>query len=582
MNKERLELPDIDIDLAPTRRPAILKKIREERGELNVLQVCTFGTEGTRSAIAAAGRGYRSEEYPNGLDVEITQYLSSLIPVERGFLWSISDVINGNVEKDRKPIQAFIDEVEKYPGLLNIIQSIEGIKNKRGQHASGVIFYNKTPFETNAIMRSPNGDLTTQFDLHDSEWLGDVKYDILLTEVCDKIIACVNLLQENDLMEKELTLRQVYNKYLHPAVLDLEDTRLWDALAAGTVLDVFQFNTGVGLATAKQVKPRNPTELTSANALMRLMGEKGKERPLDRYCRIKEDINRWYNEVRERGLSEEEIKVLEPYYLPNYGVPADQESLMLVCLDEKLAHFTLKEANNARKIVAKKHMGEIPILHEKFVSQCPNKNLGEYVWETTMGPQMGYAFARPHALAYSFVGIQTLYLATNFPQIFWNCACLIVNAGGTELLLQIEENDEDDEEETKKKNKTNAYGKIARAIGESKSNGITILPPNINESDLIFKPDLQHNAILYGMKGLTRVGTDLVYQIFKNRPYTSIEDFLTKVKVNKTQMISLIKSGAFDRLYNNNRIEAMNYYLSLIADKKKRITLQNMNMLIEK
>lgn len=195
---------------------------------------------------------------------------------------------------------------------------------------------------------------------------------------------------------------------------------------------------------------------------------------------------------------------------------------------------------------------------------------------------MGYAFARPHALAYSFVGIQTLYLATNFPQIFWNCACLIVNAGGTELLLQIEDNDEDDEEETKKKNKTNAYGKIARAIGESKSNGITILPPNINESDLIFKPDLQHNAILYGMKGLTRVGTDLVYQIFKNRPYTSIEDFLTKVKVNKTQMISLIKSGAFDRLYNNNRIEAMNYYLSLIADKKKRITLQNMNMLIEK
>ena len=235
-------------------------------------------------------------------------------------------------------------------------------------------------------MRSPNGDLTTQFDLHDSEWLGDVKYDILLTEVCDKIIACVNLLQENDLMEKELTLRQVYNKYLHPAVLDLEDTRLWDALAAGTVLDVFQFNTGVGLATAKQVKPRNPTELTSANALMRLMGEKGKERPLDRYCRIKEDINRWYDEVRERGLSEEEIKVLEPYYLPNYGVPADQESLMLVCLDEKLAHFTLKEANNARKIVAKKHMGEIPILHEKFVSQCPNENLGEYVWETTMGP----------------------------------------------------------------------------------------------------------------------------------------------------------------------------------------------------
>ena len=126
LNKERVELPDIDIDLAPSKRKEIFKRIRQERGELNVLQVCTFGTEGTRSAIAAAGRGYRSNKYPNGLDVETTQYLSSLVPVERGFLWTIDEVIHGNIEKDRKPIQAFINEIEKYPGLLEIIQSIEG------------------------------------------------------------------------------------------------------------------------------------------------------------------------------------------------------------------------------------------------------------------------------------------------------------------------------------------------------------------------------------------------------------------------------------------------------------------------
>lgn len=166
---------------------------------------------------------------------------------------------------------------------------------------------------------------------------------------------------------------------------------MWKALGNGEVLDVFQFSTGVGLATAKQVKPQNPEELTSANALMRLMGEKGKERPLDRYCRLKSDMSQWYDEVRARGLTEEEIKILEPYYLPNYGVPASQEDLMMVCMDENIAHFSLKEANQARKIVAKKHMEEIPILQEKFISQCPNRNFGEYVWETTMGPQMGYA-----------------------------------------------------------------------------------------------------------------------------------------------------------------------------------------------
>ena len=97
--------------------------------------------------------------------------------MERGFLWTIKEVIHGNEEKDRKPIKAFIDEVNRYPGLLDLILSIEGLKNKRGQHASGVILYNESPFYTNAIMRSPNGDLTTQYDLHQSEAMGDVKYD---------------------------------------------------------------------------------------------------------------------------------------------------------------------------------------------------------------------------------------------------------------------------------------------------------------------------------------------------------------------------------------------------------------------
>ena len=386
LNKERVELPDIDTDLSPSKRKKIFEAIRKERGELNVIQVCTFGTEGARSAIAAAGRGYRSEFYPNGLEVETTQYLSGLIPQERGFLWPIHDVVYGNPEKGRAPISAFVLEVKKYPGLLEIIESIEGLVCKRGQHASGVMIYNNSPYETNAIMRSPNGDLTTQFELHDSDVMGDVKYDFLVTEICDKITTCIELMQKDGIVEKDLSLRQIYNKYLHPSVLNLEDEKLWKALGDGSVLDVFQFSTGVGLATAKQVKPTNPTEMTSANAIMRLMGEKGKERPLDRYTRLKNDMNQWYKEVRDRGLSEEEIKILEPYYLPRFGVPALQEDLMEVCMDEKIANFTLKEANAARKTVAKKHMEEIPKLHDKFIEACPNRNFGDYVWETTMGP----------------------------------------------------------------------------------------------------------------------------------------------------------------------------------------------------
>ena len=214
----------------------------------------------------------------------------------------------------------------------------------------------------------------------------DTKFDILVTEICDKITICVNLLQKENIIDNRLSLREVYNRYLHPAVL-----KIWNALGKGEVLDVFQFSTGVGLDTAKRIKPKNPAQLTSANCLMRLMGEKGKERPIDRYCRLKDNMSLWYKEVREKGLSEEEIKILESYYLPNYGTPTAQEDLMLVCMDEKIAHFTLKEANAARKIVAKKDIKKVPELKKKFLSQCPNKIFGQYVWETVMEPQMSYA-----------------------------------------------------------------------------------------------------------------------------------------------------------------------------------------------
>lgn len=352
LNKERIELPDIDIDLSPSKRKLIFKKIREEKGELNLLQVATFGTEGTRSMIQTACRGYRSEEHPNGIDVDIAQYLSGLIPQERGFLWSLNDVINGNEEKDRKPIKAFINEVEKYPGLLDIMISIEGLICKRGQHASGVILYNNSPYDTCALMRSPNGDLITQFSLHDAEALGDVKYDFLLTEICDKITNCLSLLQADGKIDKSLSLREVYNSVLHPEKINLQDERIWNALAQGSVMDVFQFNSDVGLQSAKTIKPRNPTEMMMANSLMRLMVEKGKERPLDRYVRLKNNFSLWYDELNMRGFSQDEVALLEKYYVPRWGVPAMQEDLMMICMDKHIANFSLKEANDARKIVA--------------------------------------------------------------------------------------------------------------------------------------------------------------------------------------------------------------------------------------
>ncbi len=178
LNEERAELPDIDIDLAPSRRPSIFKAIREERGQLGLVQVCTYGTEGTKNCILSACRGYRSEEYPDGIDADQAQYISSLIPQERGFLWSLHDVVYGNEDLDRKPVTAFVSTINAYPGLLDIMLRIEGLINRRSSHASGVIFYDEHPYKTAAFMKTPSGDIVTQWDLHAQEYAGDTKYDL--------------------------------------------------------------------------------------------------------------------------------------------------------------------------------------------------------------------------------------------------------------------------------------------------------------------------------------------------------------------------------------------------------------------
>lgn len=132
----------------------------------------------------------------------------------------------------------------------------------------------------------------------------------------------------------------------------------------------------------------------------------------------------------------------------------------------------------------------------------------------------------------------------------------------------------------KKKIATPDYGKVASAIGKFKSRGITVLPPDVNESSFTFTPNAEKNSITYGLRGITRVSTDIINQIMANRPYTSFEDFMEKNHTNKLQTINLIKSGAFDSL-EGSRIDLMRRYIDSVADKKQRLTLQNMPMLIE-
>lgn len=204
------------------------------------------------------------------------------------------------------------------------------------------------------------------------------------------------------------------------------------------------------------------------------------------------------------------------------------------------------------------------------------------------------------------IGLQELNLAYRYPLVFWNAACLIVDSGGAEstdlesaevdeieeLYLdgpiefgEPEEEDEDTDDDgfvvkaaPKKTTKSPSYDKIATAIGKMMSRGIEVLPPDINTSTYTFTPDVENNTILYGLSGITRIGDDLIKSIIENRPYQSVEDFASRIKLQKPNVITLIKAGAFDRF--GDRIELMEEYIRSISEPKKTINLRNFSFLI--
>ena len=533
-------------------------------------------------------RGYRSEEYPNGIDVDIAQYLSSLIPSERGFVWSINDVVFGNEDKNRKPCTPFINEVEQYPGLLDIIIGIEGCISRRGRHASGVLFMGEDPFEFTAFMKTPSGEIVTQYDLHDAEWAGAVKMDILVTEIQDKIVQSIKLMQEDNIIEPELTIREAYEKYLHPDVLPMDDPDTWSVIQRAASLDLFQLDSDIGRQGAKKIKPENIWEMSSVNGLIRLMtAEKGQETWLDKYVRYKNVKGSYEKDIEKYGLTEEELKTFSKYVGTTLGIGISQEQFMKAVMDANICGFTLKEANKARKVISKKKMNEIPVLKNQIFSKAINPRVANYVWDYIVAPGLGYSFSDIHSVSYSYIGFQSAYIATHWNSLYWNTACLIVNSGALDNDDE-EEDDEDENLEVKEKDKSTNYGKVASAIGAMTKQGIKISLLDINKSTLKFRPLIETNEILFGFKGASNINNDTVDKIIKGRPYVNLKDFLNRCPLTKTIMISLIKGGAFDRTetWANNfkepRKAIMAYYISLICEPKNKLTLSNFNGLLQR
>ncbi len=573
---------DIDFDTQATRRSNILLAMKEFFGNDNILNIATFGTEGSKSACLTACRGYRSDEYPNGIDTDKAKYLSSFIPTTRGETWSVEDVVYGNREKDRQPVRAFVAEVEQYEGLLEIILRIEGLVNKRSSHASGVYIYNHGYLRNNALMKAPSGLETTQFDMDDSDYMGSLKYDFLTIKSLDKIRVMIDLLIADGVVKKEETLKETYDKLIHPDILPYDNTEIWDMAAGNNVIDLFQMDTGVGALAVKQINPHSLIEFAHANSLMRLMGERGQETPLDKYARFKSNINLWYEEMAEYELNSKEINIIEKHLLVYYGIAATQEDMMTILMDKSISNFDLKEANMARKAVAKKKADVLEKVKQLFFEKCQENGtrtvFANYIWNKVVMPQAGYSFSKNHTIPYSIIAFQELYLNYISHPIYWSTACLTVNSGSAEEY--VDEDFIDDEESSK--NKAVDYGKTATAINRVLSAGIDVFPPDVNLAELDFRPDIKNNRIIFGLRGVIGVGDSDIERIVSEKPYTSMMNFVEKTSPRKAAVISLIKSGAFDEIEpDRSREEVMKEYIESISEVKKKLTMANLNGLIQ-
>jgi DNA polymerase-3 subunit alpha len=572
IQKDRPELPDIDIDTESYKRVGLINEIKKAAEEVGgtAVNICTFGTEGTKSAILTAARGL-------GIDIDIAQYLTTLIKQERGFLWSLQDCVHGNEEKDRKPIASLINEFSKYPQLLKVALDIEGIVCRLGVHPCGLVVFNEPSYFNNATMIAPNGLQVTQYDLGDSEYMGGLKFDLLSVEALDKIHTTLDLLLKDNLITWQGDLRKTYEKYIGVDSLEYEDTAMWKLLWQHKLLDGFQMDSAVAKQAIEKVRPSNIPELTAANSLMRLMPERGHEIPVDTYARFKKSPDLWIREMKNAGLNDNEIEVLKKHLAPVYGVANTQEEIMLLSMDPRIANFSVAEANELRKAVAKKKANVLSKVKKNFYKkgeqQEARPELLDYVWNIQIMKQAGYGFSIIHATAYSLIGLQELNLLYKYPPVYWATACLTVNSGGSFDTGECGENEQ--------KGTTN-YGKIASSIARIHNDGISVQLPDINLADVDFRPNVEDNSILYGLKGVAEIGNEFIETIKSNRPFLSLRDFLEKTQASRGQTVSLIKAGSFDKIERGKmRSELLYEYLSILVPLKQKITLQNFPKLIE-
>lgn len=509
LNPERVSWPDVDVDFDERRRGEVIRYVTDKYGEDRVAQIVTYGSI---KAKAALKDGNRVLGYPYALGEKLTK---AMPPAVMG-----KDMtLNGMFDKsDSRYAEAeeFRQLVANDPAAQEVLEAakgLEGLKRQWGVHAAGVIMSSEPLLEVLPIMKRPaDGAIITQFDQPGSESLGLIKMDFL---------GLRNLtILEDALVNIELNGKEP----IEIETVPLDDPAAYELLGRGDTLGVFQLDGGPMRSLLRQMRPDNFEDISAVIALYR-PGPMG--------------VNSHTNyALRKNGLQQIEpihpelAEPLEEIVGVTYGLIVYQEQVQRAA--QKLAGYTLGQADLLRRAMGKKNK---EILDAEFVPFQKGMRERGYsdtaikaVWDVLV-PFAGYAFNKAHSAAYGVVSYWTAYLKANYP---------------TEYMAALLTSVADD------KTKSALY------LGECRRMGITVLPPDVNQSVHNFAA--VEKDIRFGLGAIRNVGSNVVADIVAAREehgtFESFSDFLDKVPAsvcNKRTIESLIKAGAFDSLGERRR-----------------------------
>lgn len=383
----------------------------------------------------------------------------------------------------------------EYQKAFEIAKKIEGYPRQTSIHAAGVVISDKNL--TDYIPLKYGEDmLITQYDAHGVEGNGLLKMDFL---------GLRNLTFAQKMQE---LLFETQGIQLRIEEIDLEDRKTLALFAAGKTKGIFQFEQPGAIRLLKRVKPESFEEVVATTSLNR----PGASDYIDNFV------------ARKHG--KEKVTVLDPVLedilAPTYGIMLYQEQVMQVA--QRYAGFNLGKADILRRAMGKKNAAEMHRMEESFIQGALEKGHGKEQAQqvfAVMEKFAGYGFNRSHAYAYAALAFQLAYFKTHYPEIFYQV--MLNYASGDYILDALEM-------------------------------GFELTPLSINT--IPYQDKLTDKTIYLGLKSIKGMPRDFAYWILENRPFISVEDFVTHLPKNyqKLSLLTpLVEIGLFDSFEKNRQ-----------------------------